>query len=213
MPDLGSLNFVDYLVLALLVISGIMATFRGMTREMMGIAGWGVSILGARFLQPLMVDLYGDLIGNEATAEILAFSLPFILIVIVWYFFANVISPGLRNITFGTMDKFLGFMFGVARGLVFVTAAYIAGLLLLGGEHRFPDDTQTSASIVPARIIGSKLIGFAPEDIRETVEDRIPDQDLGTITDKTKDAASDAAGAANDAAGDLLPDEQLVVPE
>ena len=46
--DIAALNIIDFAALIILVISGILATLRGMTREIMGLAGWPISILVAR---------------------------------------------------------------------------------------------------------------------------------------------------------------------
>ena len=72
---LNALNFVDYIVLAVLVGSGVLATLRGLTRELMGLAGWGVAVLAARLLQPMMITLLEDYILEETVVEIMAWSL------------------------------------------------------------------------------------------------------------------------------------------
>ena len=42
--DLAALNIVDFVAIIVLVISGGLATLRGMTREIMGLAGWPISM-------------------------------------------------------------------------------------------------------------------------------------------------------------------------
>ena len=59
--DLAALNIVDFVAIIVLVVSGGLATLRGMTREIMGLAGWPISIVAARlsapYLEPLLTDL------------------------------------------------------------------------------------------------------------------------------------------------------------
>ena len=195
MPDLGSLNAVDYLVIAVLLLSGILATFRGLTRQLLGIAGWGAAFLAAWLLEPWLATRLGLLMGGGPVPDALAFWLPFLAAFISWYFLSNALVWVLKGITFGVLDPFLGFLYGVVRGAVLVALAYMAGVLLLEGEDRLPDGALSSASIAPARIIAGQLAGLTTGEVRESLEKGIPDQGLGAIADEAK--------------GSLLPDETL----
>ena len=50
MIDFATLTLVDYGIVFVLVLSAIMSILRGITREILGLAGWGVSILIANYL-------------------------------------------------------------------------------------------------------------------------------------------------------------------
>ena len=221
--SLSALNFVDYIVLAVLVGSGILATLRGLTREILGLAGWGVAVILARLLQPLMFNFLEDYIKEETVVEILAWSVPFVAVVLAWFVFANITAPGLKKVAFGNLDRPLGFLFGVLRGLVIVALIYVGVLLLTKSEESFPETVLTSASIAPVRIVASIMTGYAPQNIREDMQDAIPDQDIDDIKEgfseevgeqleniqenaeeKVEDIIEDAEG------GDLLPDEEII---
>ena len=45
--ELSALTLIDYGALILLLISGGLATLRGMTRELFGLAGWPISFIAA----------------------------------------------------------------------------------------------------------------------------------------------------------------------
>ena len=45
MIDFATLTLVDYGIFLVLILSAILSTLRGMTRELLGLAGWVVSIL------------------------------------------------------------------------------------------------------------------------------------------------------------------------
>lgn len=220
MLDLSSLNALDYAILIVLVISGVLATFRGMTREIMGLAGWGIAIVAARLFQPLIIDRIEDAVGNENATEVIAFALPFVVIVIIWFFFANIISPGLKKITFGKMDRPMGFVFGLIRGFVLVSFVYMGGLWVFENEEGFPVVVQESLSIMPTRIVASTMAGFGPEDFKEDIQDSIPEQDVGSIgkrivpqpDDVVEDGQSAIEDAGETAIDNLLPDEELTIP-
>ncbi len=218
--SLNALNFVDYIVLVVLVASGVLATLRGLTRELMGLAGWGVAAIAARLLQPFMVDLVEDYIKDESLVDIMSWSAPFIGVVLAWFVFANLASPGLKKIALGNLDRLLGFLFGAIRGIVVVALVYAGVLFLTESEENFPTAVIDSASIAPVRIVATIMTGFAPDDFREKIQDAIPEQDLGDIkdgfTDETNEQLDNAQDAAEDIIddaqdGDLLPDEQIII--
>ena len=202
MPDL---NVVDYAVIAVLAVSGYMAIKRGFWRELLGLAGWIISFFVAGFFRPVFVDRFGDAIGNDATADLLGFLVPFVLAAIICKILSNALAPRHDRISIGSMDQILGFLFGIVRGAVLVTLVYIAGLLLLEREERFPENVLSSASIAPVRIIGSQLAYLAPGGLGELVEGRIPEQDIGPLLDPARNAADRASDT-------LLPDERLPQP-
>ena len=220
MIDLSSLNTFDYAVLVALVVSGVLATFRGMTREFLGLAGWGVAVLAARLFQPLLTGRIEDIVGNESATAVLAFAVPFVIVVIVWFFFANIVAPGLKKITFGNLDRPLGFIFGLMRGFVLIAIIYMAGLMVFEQESEFPEMITDSVTIMPTRIVASAMVGLAPEDFREDMQESIPDQDVGAIgkkiiadpgevIDDSIEAIDDASEAASE---NLLSDEEFTIP-
>ena len=205
MPDLGSLNAVDYVVIAVVLLSGFLATFRGITRQILGIAGWGIAFLAALIAEPWLATRLGLFIGGGPVPDALGFWIPFLAVFVAWYFLSNALAWVLKGITFGTLDPFLGFLYGVVRGAVLVALVYIAGVLVLEHESRLPDSVLSSASIVPTRIVASQLAGLTAGDIRKSLDEGIPDQGIGVITGGVRDAADKAKG-------DLLPDETLPAP-
>jgi membrane protein required for colicin V production len=58
MIDFATLTLVDYGIFLVLILSAILSTLRGMTRELLGIAGWVVSILVANYTAPKL-DKFG----------------------------------------------------------------------------------------------------------------------------------------------------------
>ena len=175
MPDLGNLNVVDYAVIAILVVSGYMATQRGLTREILGLVGWVGAIIAGQFFSPYLLDRFGEALGEGRLAAIVGFSVPFAAVLIVWRILSTGFTPGLKTLTFGWLDQFLGFVFGIARGVVLVTLAYMAGVLMLDSENEFPESVQASESIAPTRAVAGFLAEFAPKELRKNVEDGIPE--------------------------------------
>ena len=80
--ELAALNLVDFATIIVLVISGVLATLRGLTREIMGLAGWPVSIVAAKLSAPYLEPVLTDLIRVEGISQALAWGIPFIVVVV-----------------------------------------------------------------------------------------------------------------------------------
>ena len=212
--DISAFNYVDYTILAVLAASGLLAMLRGFMRELLGALGWVVAVIVARLSEGMATDQLQDYINDEALTSFLGWMLPFIIVVFAWYIFANLAAPGLKKMAMGVLDRPLGFIFGVLRGLVLVAIVYMSALLLYESEEHFAQPVLDAALISPVRVTASTISGFAPEEWRDDLQDAIPDQDLDDLKDglinSTEEVAEDAIDNADETAksiGDLLPDE------
>ncbi|NBQ83177.1 MAG: CvpA family protein [Alphaproteobacteria bacterium] len=212
--DISAFNYVDYTILAVLAASGLLAMLRGFMRELLGALGWVVAVIVARLSEGMASDQLQDYINDEALTSFLGWMLPFIIVVFAWYIFANLAAPGLKKMAMGVLDRPLGFIFGVLRGLVLVAIVYMSALLLYESEDHFAQPVLDAALISPVRVTASTISGFAPEEWRDDLQDAIPDQDLDDLKDglinSTEEAAEDAIDNADETAksiGGLLPDE------
>jgi len=212
--DISAFNYVDYTILAVLAASGLLAMLRGFMRELLGALGWVVAVIVARLSEGMASDQLQDYINDEALTSFLGWMLPFIIVVFAWYIFANLAAPGLKKMAMGVLDRPLGFIFGVLRGLVLVAIVYMSALLLYESEDHFAQPVLDAALISPVRVTASTISGFAPEEWRDDLQDAIPDQDLDDLKDglinSTEEVAEDAIDNADETAksiGGLLPDE------
>ena len=173
--DIAALNIIDFAALIILVISGILATLRGMTREIMGLAGWPISILVARICAPYLSPLLEDLIQIEGLTDILAWGIPFVAAVILWFVFSSLVSPGLSKAGLGSLDRWLGFLFGVLRGYVIVLVVYVGSVMVVAeGENNLPE-IVIDAEITPALRGSAHLFaGVLPDDMRKMLIEKLP---------------------------------------
>lgn len=124
------LTIVDGAVIAIILISGILAFARGFVREATSIAGWVGAAVVAYFLapraEPLMqeVPLLKDLIDSSCELSMMAaFGIVFVVALIVLSLFAPLLASAVRGNAMGTIDKGLGFLFGLARGALLIVVA------------------------------------------------------------------------------------------
>lgn len=173
--DIAALNIVDFATIIVLVISGVLATLRGLTREIMGLAGWPISIVAARLAAPYLEPLLTDMIRVEGISSALAWGIPFIVVVVLWFAFSSVVSPGLSKAGLGGLDRWLGFLFGLIRGFVIVLVIYIGAVIAAEGEDRLPG-LVTDAQVIPVLRESAHLTsGMLPPDMGDRITDNLPD--------------------------------------
>ena len=212
--DFASLNFVDYAVLVVLAISSILSTLRGMTREALGLIGWALAVVMARFIGPFLEDPISNFVPNEDLVSGIAWAVPFIITVILWFILASLISPGLKKAGLGALDRWLGVLFGFVRGVFMVTAIYIGVLIGLGGEANMPKITTQAQSANVIRALGDIMAPLLPEDLAEQLASGLGEPDIEALTptqpkfvEEGFDAVKDQKDATQDALK-LLSDEQ-----
>jgi membrane protein required for colicin V production len=75
--SIAALNLVDYAVIFILIVSAILSTLRGMTREALGLAGWPISIFAAKYTAPVIEPTISDIIPVDGLGDALSWALPF----------------------------------------------------------------------------------------------------------------------------------------
>ena len=164
MIDLALLTIVDYAVIFVLFISVVFSTLRGMTREFLGLLGWVVSIVVANYTKPLLEDPISDLINADGLSAALAWALPFVATVLIWFLLASLLSPGLTRAGLGSLDRWLGVIFGLARGYLLVLLLFIGTVLALEGENKLPATIQDAQSTPLISQSAQYFVGFMPDD-------------------------------------------------
>ena len=167
MIDFATLTLVDYGIVFVLVLSAIMSILRGVTREILGLAGWGVSILIANYFAPILEEPIIAFLQVKGLGAALAWGLPFAVSVVIWFIVASLAAPGLKRIGLGSFDRWLGGLFGFVRGYGLVLIVFVAAVFAAEGEKNLPKTVKESHS-TPLLSRGAHYFsGFFPEDYRD----------------------------------------------
>ena len=209
MIDFSVLNLVDYAVVIVLVVSALFSTLRGMTREFLGILGWVISVFVAKLSAPALEPVIANIINIEGLSAALSWALPFAITVVVWFVIASLMSPGLKRAGLGSLDRWLGVVFGLARGYVIVLIAYMTAVVALDGESKLPNIVTEAYSTPFMRQSVHSLSGVIPEDMRDRLLENVPldeSPDDKELIDTDDTPLSDVSETASDKL-DLLADE------
>ena len=184
MIDFTAITVVDYAVVFVLIVSAIFSTLRGMTREFLGLLGWVVAVVVANYARPLLEDPIADIVNADGLSAALAWGLPFAATVIIWFLLASLLSPGLTRAGLGSLDRWLGVIFGLARGYLLVLLAFIGAVLAVEGENNLPATIQNAQS--------TPLFSQSAQYFAEFMPDDYSDKLSSNLIDHTGDAATAA---------------------
>ena len=122
----------DLIVIGIVGLSTVFAFWRGLIRVVMSLVALVAAVLGAIQFSPAVANMLPALSDNPVTRYLAAFVLIFIVVVIVGSLLGWALSRAIRAIGLGFVDRLLGAVFGVARGvLIVVIAVLLAGLTTL----------------------------------------------------------------------------------
>jgi membrane protein required for colicin V production len=162
-------ELLDLLLAGIMLISGLLALMRGFTREVLTLVAWGLSAAAAYFvyLRQIGFDFAMQYIGNDKAALAAICATAFLVTLIIVSIISVKISDMVTYSSVGAVDRSLGFIFGLARGLVLVTVAYLFYGWL--NSERQEDWIRNARSLRFIKSTGSFLVSFLPPDIEETL--------------------------------------------
>ena len=128
------MNLVDLAVLAVLALSALAGLARGLVREVLSLAAWvGAGWIAFRYA-PAALPSVREYVTDANFAAAIAYGVVFVVALIVLSVAASVVSRAVRLSALGGLDRTLGVVFGLARGVVIVVAAYVVGGMLMPPE-------------------------------------------------------------------------------
>lgn len=181
-------TIIDGVVAIVIILSALLAYGRGLVREVMAIVGWvAAAVLGFMFaprVEPLVreIPVVGDIIADSCELSVIgAFAIVFSLALIVMSLFTPLFSSLIRRSALGGLDQGLGFLFGVARGLLLVAIAFfVYDTVITGQEFTIVDESRSAA-----------VFGRFTGDIQE----QEPEQALGWITQQYENLVGSCGAA------------------
>mgnify|MGYP001277272061 FL=1 len=111
---------VDNLILAVIAISSAFGVRRGFIKEIMSLLSWIAALLVSRVYSGSLASILENLIDNPSVRYVIAFSVLFVVIIMLGTLLNHFMSKLLVVTGLKTIDRLLGAVFGVARGTVIV---------------------------------------------------------------------------------------------
>lgn len=147
-------TIIDGIVAVVIILSAILAYARGFVRESLAILGWiGAAILAFIFaatVRPMVAQVPGlnKFLGESCElATIAAFAAVFALALVVFSIITPLFSSVVQRSALGGVDQGMGFLFGVARGILLVAVAFIVYDRVMASQPVAMVDNSRSAQV------------------------------------------------------------------
>lgn len=118
-------NLVDLIVIVVVLLSGVFALARGLVREVLAIFSWigaaFATFYGFEYISPYVLRL----IGEPTIANVVTGASIFLVVLFVLSLISGAIAGAVRGTAAGSVDRTLGFVFGLARGAVLICLVYM----------------------------------------------------------------------------------------
>jgi membrane protein required for colicin V production len=162
------ITILDLVVLAVMLISGLLAMVRGFMREVLSIAAWGAAALVTLYAFQKLLPTAKTYFNNDTVAAVVVVAGVFIGTLIVVSIVTVRISDMILDSRIGALDRTLGFLFGLARGLLIVVVAYQFFIWLVPDKQR-PDWVTGAKSRTVLQGTGEWLMALLPDDPENTI--------------------------------------------
>jgi membrane protein required for colicin V production len=120
------MNLFDWFLIAIVAYSTVMAFLRGIILELFSLGGLIAGILLASWNYNHVAEFLEHLITTPATAQIVAFLLIVIGVMVLSTLLGKALNRTAHAIGLGFFDRLLGAVFGLARGCLFGVAILMA---------------------------------------------------------------------------------------
>jgi len=184
----GPLSYLDLTLLALGLISALLAMYRGFMREMLSIVSWAAAA-GAGYLAFQRVkDTVGPDIGKQLgvpgtngamVGGAVAGAVIFLIVLIIVHLITTRLSDAILDSSIGLIDRVLGFIFGFLRGALIVVIMF----MIYEGFYPEPDKqftwVQQSKSLPYIRGPGNWIKGMLTQYVTPAFEKQKPSDQPG----------------------------------
>ena len=132
------MSIADIVVLVVVLLSGITALRLGLVRVVLGLAGWVGATLATIYGYSYARSHAREWIGNELIADIAAGAAIFVVSMLVLTFISHSVAGGVRDSSFGMLDRTFGLLVGLAIGGIIVSSGYMFSHQVLGLSSASP---------------------------------------------------------------------------
>jgi membrane protein required for colicin V production len=159
------MNLFDWFLITILAYSIVMAFLRGLILELFSLGGLVVGILLASWNYTYVATFLERLISAPATAQIVAFFLILIGVMVLSTFLGKALNRTAHAIGLGFFDRLFGAAFGFARGCLFGVA-----ILVALAAFRPHSDWIENSRLSPYFLAGVHAVSFVvPHDLQQQI--------------------------------------------
>jgi membrane protein required for colicin V production len=157
-------NWLDYLLLAILLASVVMSARKGFSREIIGLAAAAFALVLGMWFYGLAGSFLIPYVSSPRLANLIGFMLVVFAVLILGAMLGWIVSRFLRKVGLSFFDRLLGAGFGLVRGLLLAIALLTAWMAF--GPRA---DAMVHSRIAPYVLDASHLfVTIAPMELKSS---------------------------------------------
>jgi len=166
------ITLLDLILLIVMLISGLLAMIRGFMREVLSIAAWALAAVAGIYAYAKFLPMVKPSFSSDIVAAAVVVGGAFLLTLLIVSIITVRVSDMILDSRVGALDRTLGFVFGLARGLVIVVVAFLFFSWLVP-ERGQPDWVRDAKSRIVLQGTGQWLMSMLPDDPESTILKRL----------------------------------------
>lgn len=164
--------YLDIFLIVVMLVSGLLAMVRGFMREVLSIAAWAAAAGVTLYFYSRLLPLAKQYFNNDYVAAGATIGGLFLGTLIIVSVLTVRLSDAILDSRIGALDRTLGFLFGLARGLIIVVVAFVFFDWLVPQKSQ-PEAVRNAKSRVVLQGTGNWLMSLLPDDPESTILKRL----------------------------------------
>src|SRR3974377_2536521 len=119
------ITLLDVILLIVMLVSGLLAIVLGFMREILWIGAWGVAALVTLYSYSRVLPIAKQYISSDMVAAGASVAGVFLITLLIVSVITVRISDLVLDSRVGALDRTLGFLFGLGRGVIIVVVAFL----------------------------------------------------------------------------------------
>ena len=162
-------GLIDITLLIMVVISVLFALYRGLVRELLGIASWLLAGFAALYSYKPLQPLMNKMIENEVTAGVVGSLIVALIVLVIMTLINAWIAKRLRQSALSGLDRVLGFAFGIGRAGLLAAICYLGCSMFLP-EKKLQEMEEQNMSIPYIQMMAGWLEYVIPDNIKDDMK-------------------------------------------
>jgi membrane protein required for colicin V production len=162
------ITLLDIVLIVVMLVSGLLAMVRGFMREVLSIAAWVLAAVATLYSYSRLLPFAKGYFNNDIIAAVAVIGGVFLITLLIVSVLTVRVSDMVLDSRVGALDRTLGFLFGLGRGLVIVVVAFMFFTWLVPDRSQ-PEWVKAAKSRVVLTGTGQWLMSMLPEDPEATI--------------------------------------------
>ena len=172
------MNYIDIVILVLLVGFGLLGLRKGIITEAATLLGLGLGLYGAFHFSDFTANLLVERVSMDPKyLNLISFAVTFVVVAVLVFLLGKLVAKMVKAINLGFVDKLGGFLFGLVKG-VLICSLLLMLLNALNLKHVIKDETKKESLLYPYMEQAVPYVYQGFDLVKEAVENATSDGEL-----------------------------------